>query len=699
MLRDTHFIVAATLVFALGCTPSARPAAPEPAATADPASASAAAQLQARPDTTLIPRSVLLGNPEREAPALSPDGQKLLFLAPVQGVLNVWVGPVDRLAEARPITQDARRGIRLAFWSASDERVLYMQDRDGDENWRLYAVDPATAEAIDLTVLPNVRSLPVNISDDRPHELVVAMNDRDPAWYDLYNVDIRTAKRRLLVKNDQQLNRFLVDDDLKPRFADRSTAAGGLDLLALKGKRWQPVFAVELADEQTTHALGINVAGTTLYLTDSRGRETAALVARDLKTGKERVLAEHPKAGFAAVIEDRTTHRPLAAAFTHLRQEWQALDPAVEPDLAALRGAADGEFTVISQSRDSQRWVVEYQVDDGPSRYYLYDRADRRAKLLFVADAELAAEKLAKMRSVVIAARDGLELVSYYTLPVGSDADGDGLPDAPLPTVLLVHGGPWHRDTWGFSVEHQWLANRGYAVLSVNFRGSTGFTKSFLNAGDHEMGRKMHEDLLDAVGWAVDRRITDPARVAIMGASYGGYAALVGLTVTPETFACGVDIVGPSNLETLLQSFPPYWGATRLRFLTRWGDPNTEEGRALLRERSPLHRVAAIQRPLLIGQGVNDVRVKQQESDQIVAAMQDKRLPVTYVLYPDEGHGFARPENRISFLAITEAFLARCLGGPYQPIGADFQGASLVVKTGAEHVPGLPEALKAAGKP
>ncbi len=687
---------------ALGCAPKAGPAAPDAspgaAGAAAPASTSAAAPAAARPDTTLIPRAVLFGNPDREAPELSPDGEQLLYLAPVAGVLNVWVGATDRIDEAKPVTQDQLRGIRVAWWSPGGERVLYLQDRDGDENWRLYAVDPASAKVVDLTPYPNVRAVPVKTSDRNSAEVVVGLNDRDPAWHDLYAVDVRTGKRRLILKNDQSLSSFVVDDAFKLRFAGRWTADGGMELLAPKGKQWQQVLAVGIADERTTTAFGIDTAATTLYLEDSRGRETSALVARDLKTGKEQVLAEHPKASFDNWLIDRKTQRPLAASFTHLRQEWRVIDPAVEADLAALRAVADGEFTVVSQTRDGQRWVVKYDVDDGPSRYYLYGRKDRQSRLLFTSDAELAAQKLAKMHPVVIPARDGLELVSYYTLPLAADPDGDGQPNAPLPTVLLVHGGPWYRDVWGFSPHHQWLASRGYAVISVNFRGSTGFTKSFINAGDHEMGGKMHDDLLDAVDWAARRRISDPARVAIMGGSYGGYATLVGLTKTPETFACGVDIVGPSNLETLLKSVPPYWVAVGMRFAARWGDLKTEEGRKLLHDRSPLHRVEAIKRPLLIGQGANDPRVRQPESDQIVAAMQARRLPVTYVLYPDEGHGFQRPENDISFNAITEAFLARCLGGPYQPIGDDFEGASLLVKTGAEHVPGLGEALGAAGK-
>lgn len=652
----------------------------------------------ARADGSLIPRAMLFGNPERESPAISPDGARLLFLAPVQGVMNVWVGPVDRPDEARAITQETTRPIRTALWSAGGDRVLYLQDRGGDENWHVYASDPASGKTVDLTPYAGVRANLEGLSDRRPHEVLIGMNDRDPAWHDLYRVDVRTGKRTLIHRNEQRLRTYVVDEDFKLRFADRSTPDGGKELLAPKGKDVAPVFAVGQADELTTAPLTVDRAGKTLYLLDSRGRETAALVARDVKTGEETVLADNPKAGAGALIFERATRRPLAVAFTHLRQAWRAVDKSVEADLAALAKLAEGEFYVVSQSRDDSKWVVQYKFDDGPNRYYLYDRASKAAKLLFTADAELAAQKLAKMRSVVIRARDKLELVSYYTLPPGSDPDNDGVPDAPLPLVLLVHGGPWGRDSWGFVPTHQWLASRGYAAMSVNFRGSTGFTKSHVNAGDREWAAKMHDDLLDAVGWAEHYKIADAGRVAIMGGSYGGYATLVGLTFTPERFACGVDIVGPSNLETLIKSIPPYWASIAAMFATRMGDASTEEGRKMLYERSPLHRVEAIKRPLLIAQGANDPRVKQAESDQIVAAMRAKGLPVTYVLYPDEGHGFHRPENKVSFNAVAEAFLAGCLGGPYQPIGDDFNNSSLTVPAGAEHVPGLAEALRAAGK-
>jgi dipeptidyl aminopeptidase/acylaminoacyl peptidase len=336
---------------------------------------------------------------------------------------------------------------------------------------------------------------------------------------------------------------------------------------------------------------------------------------------------------------------------------------------------------------------VAYVLSDGPIRYYRYDRAKKKAKFLFTNQEALESLKLAPMTPVLIKSRDGLELVSYLSLPRAADPDGDGKPAQPLPMVLLVHGGPWARDSWRLNPTHQWLASRGYAVLSVNYRGSTGFGKRFVNQSNMEWAGKMHDDLLDAVRWAADQRIADPKQVAIMGGSYGGYATLVGLTFTPDAFACGVDIVGPSNLVTLLETIPPYWAPMVEMFTKRVGDHRTEDGKKLLLSRSPLSRADQIRRPLLIGQGANDPRVKQAESDQIVKAMKERGIPVTYVLFPDEGHGFARPENRTSFNAIAETFLAQCLGGPYQPIGDDFKGSSVTVPAGAEAIHDLPAAL------
>jgi dipeptidyl aminopeptidase/acylaminoacyl peptidase len=439
--------------------------------------------------------------------------------------------------------------------------------------------------------------------------------------------------------------------------------------------------------------VGFDGTGDVLYMKESRGRDTAALVARRLPSGEATLLAEDPQADAADVMRHPTERHVQAVSFVYDRERWQVLDPAIEPDLAYLRTVADGEVEVISRTLDDRFWIVLYLVDDGPARYHLYDREQRAARFLFTNRRDLEGQPLAKMLPAVVRARDGLNLVSYYTLPLNSDGDGDGIPDRPLPMVLVPHGGPWGRDFWGYDPWHQWLANRGYAVLCVNFRSSTGFGKTFVNAGNYQWGGKIMEDQIDAVHWAVERGIADPARVAVMGGSFGGYSTLGGLTFTPEVFACGVDIVGPSNLITLLESIPPYWQPMLDMFTSRVGDPRTEEGRALLRKHSPLSYADRICRPLLIGQGANDPRVKQAEADQIVSAMQAKGIPVTYVLYPDEGHGFARPENNLSFNAIAEIFLARCLGGRYEPIGGDFAGSSLTVPVGAEEVPGVGEAL------
>jgi dipeptidyl aminopeptidase/acylaminoacyl peptidase len=343
---------------------------------------------------------------------------------------------------------------------------------------------------------------------------------------------------------------------------------------------------------------------------------------------------------------------------------------------------------------------VAYILDNGPVKFYRYVRnPERKMVFLFNNRDDLANYPLVKMHDRVIKSRDGLDLVCYLSLPPGADPDGDGVPERPLPMVLDVHGGPWARDDWGFNPQHQWLANRGYAVLNVNFRGSTGFGKEFINAANGEWAGKMHEDLLDGVKWAIDERIAEKDKIAIMGGSYGGYATLVGLTYTPDTFACGVDIVGPSSLVTLLEHVPDYWQPFMPIMKDRVGDVETEEGRAELLQRSPLLLTHKIKRPLLIGQGKHDPRVTQLEADQIVQAMTDKRIPVTYVLYPDEGHGFRRPENSKSFNAVTEAFLAKQLGGRFEPVGNDFQGSRITVPTGADQVPGLEEALAEMHKP
>ncbi len=647
-----------------------------------------------QPDATpLIPREVLFGNPDKITVRLSPDGTRISYLAPVDGVLNVWVGPADDPGAAEPVTNDTDRGVRTYFWAYTSEHVLYLQDQAGDENWRVYSVNLETDEITDLTPLEGVQARIQAVSQKFPGEILIALNDRDPTLHDIYRVNITTGERSLVMENEGFLG-FTTDDDYNVRFAERLTSDGGNEIFqTTENGSWELFMEIATDDLLTTGIVGFDKTGTILYMIDSRNRNTAAFFAMDLKTDEQTLIAEDSHADTSDLMIHPTEKIVQAVAFTYERRHWQIIDESIAGDLDYLNTVADGDVEVVSRTLDDNYWMVAYEMDDGPVLYYRYDREERGAEFLFTHRKALEGLTLAKMHPVVIKSRDGLDMVSYYTLPIGSDSDSDGRPDEPLPLVLFVHGGPWARDNWGYNSVHQWLANRGYAVLSVNFRGSTGFGKEFANAGNLEWGGKMHDDLIDAVNWTVQEDIADPDRVAIMGGSYGGYATLWGITNTSDTFACGVDIVGPSNLITLFETVPPYWQPAIELFATRMGDARTEDGRAFLAGRSPLTYVDQIEKPLLIGQGANDPRVKQAESDQIVQAMQDANIPVTYILYTDEGHGFARPENRLSFYAVTDAFLAEHLGGRYEPIGDDLEGSSIIVQSGAEEVPGLAEAI------
>ncbi|MCB1623217.1 MAG: S9 family peptidase [Pseudomonadales bacterium] len=643
-------------------------------------------------EARLIARDALFGNPDKAQARISPDGHYNSFIAPRNGVLNVYLAPVGKIAEAKPITNDQKRGIRQHFWAYTNRHVLFLQDEGGDENWHLYVVDIDTGKQRDLTPFKGVTAQVVGLSWKRPGVVLVGINDRVPEWHDLYEVDLVTGARKLIERNEQEFAGYEVDSDLVPRLALK-TGADSNDILRRTDKGWQPLISYGRADSLTTNLITIEGDGAHALMLSSIDRDKAALVRIDLATGKQSQIASSERADIERIWLEPKTYRPQAYGIDYLKPEITPLVDAVKDDIVLLRGKLGESFDVTSRTLADDRWIVATDEPQAPAVSYLYDRKNKQLDKLFEMRPQLSGAPLVPMQAIEIRSRDGLSLVSYLSLPPGSDQNGDGRPDAPVPLVLNVHGGPWARESYGFDPEHQWLANRGYAVLSVNYRGSTGFGKGFINAGNREWAGKMHEDLMDAVEWAIKEKIAQPAKVAIYGGSYGGYATLVGLTFTPDTFACGVDIVGPSNLNTLLATIPPYWKSFFEEFATRVGDPRTEEGKKLLAERSPLTHVDAIKRPLLIAQGANDPRVKKDEADQIVAAMTAKKLPVTYVLYPDEGHGFARPQNRTSFYAISEGFLSKCLGGRYQPVGDDFKGASLEVLDGASYVPGLEAAL------
>jgi len=653
------------------------------------------ARTRAAEQAPLIPRDVLFGNPDKANVQLSPDGKHLSYIAPVNGVLNVWVRPVDKPDAAKAVTKDTHRGIRNYFWAFTNNHVLYVQDKDGDENWHVYCVDLRDDKITDLTPIPGVQARVEEVSHKIPGEILIGINDRDPKLHDIHRVNLSTAERKLVIENTENFVGYVTDDDFKVRFAVKMTPDGGSEVFQRTDDgKWESYTKVTMEDNMTTNPVGLDKAGDNIYMVDSRGRNTAALTLVNIKSKESKVLAEDPRADVSGTMVHPTEKNVQAVQSNFERVKWQILDKSIEGDIEALRKVADGDFNITSRTLDDSKWIVAYVMDNGPVRYYSYDRKDKKANFLFTNKADLEKAPLSNMRPVTLKSRDGLNLVCYYTLPPWTDSDKDGKPSEALPMVLLVHGGPWARDSWGLNSMHQWLANRGYAVMSVNYRGSTGFGKEFINKSNMEWAGKMHDDLIDAVDWAVKQKIADEKKVGIMGGSYGGYATLVGLTFTPDKFACGVDIVGPSNIITLLNTIPPYWAPMIETFTKRVGDHRTEDGRKLLTERSPLNRVDQIKKPLLIGQGANDPRVKQSESDQIVDAMKKKNIPVTYVLFSDEGHGFARPENRMAFNAVAELFLSKHLGGRSESMSEDVSGSTIAVPTGAEFVPGLPKSIK-----
>jgi dipeptidyl aminopeptidase/acylaminoacyl peptidase len=619
--------------------------------------------------SSLIPRAHLFGNPSRAAAQISPDGRWLSWLAPADGVLNVWVAPLDAPHDAHPITRERARGVTSYCWTCDERCLLYLQDVGGNENFQLFAVDPVTCIERELTPFPAVAARIQRISRHVRDRVLVALNRRDVRFHDLHVLDLASGALTLVEENTGFAS-YVTDDRYGVRLAVRLAPDGGREILRRDGGDWERWLRFDPADASVSSSGHLDRAGTSLFLRDSRGRETAALVRIDLASGATTLLAEDDRADIGGVLTDIETLEPIAYSVTTERVRYAALVPHIEFDLDFLRRQDIGDWAVQSRTEADDIWVVTAQSDTRPGIAYIYDRRAGTLRELYRGRPELHGAPLAAMRPVTIRSRDGLDLVSYLTLP------NDARPGVPCPMVLLVHGGPWSRDQFGFQPRHQWLANRGYAVLSVNFRGSTGFGKRFVDAGNREWGRRMDDDLLDGVAWAIEQKIADPRRIAIMGWSYGGYATLVGLTRNPDVYACGIDVVGPSNLETLLRTIPPYWEAIRAQLCNAIGDPDTEDGRRLAHERSPLFQAHRIAKPLLIAQGANDPRVKQAESDRMVEALEANGIPVTYALFPDEGHGFGRPENSIAFCATAEAFLARHLGGRAEPIRPEEIAAS-----------------------
>ncbi len=677
----------------------------------------------------LIPRSVLFGNPDKVAVKISHDGQNTSYIAPHNGVLNIFLAKGNKLDTAKPITNDTHRGIRSYFWSYDNKHIVYSQDTNGDENHHLFSINIDTEELAELTNLPGAKAMVNSLSKNFPDYAVVMLNYRRKDFFDLHLLNIKNHELKLIYQNNSYTN-LQIDEDFQIRFGTVNLPDGSsrYDIFKKQSKsipeliklieanatesevenfiqdiqdvQYSEFMTISPEDIYTTAVVGFSKDYEKIYMLDSRDRDKAGLFEFNISNNDKKLIFASDQSDIHDVIQDPITKEIQAVASNYAREKWKFFDPKLERTFKSILDniKTDSDIQITSRSLDDKVWIVAVDSDTAPPQYYKVNTDTEKVEFLFSGDTKLSQYELSQMHPVLIKSRDNINLVSYLTLPkdvkILTDTTYDGnilknvKTDKKTPLVVYVHGGPTARDEWGLDKTHQWLADRGYAVLSVNYRGSTGFGKDFINAGNGEWSGKMHDDIIDAANWAVSSGITMQDKIAIMGGSYGGYAALVGLTFTPEFFTCAIDIVGPSNLVTLLESIPPYWQPA-IENLNRkiGGHLNTEEGKKNLMDRSPINFVDNICKPLLVAQGANDPRVKQAESDQIVNTMKAKNIPVIYALYPDEGHGFARPENRLSFYVLTEYFLNEHMGGSVEKVCDEFQGCSLKLEAGRELLP------------
>ena len=628
----------------------------------------------------LIDRDLIFGNPEIAGAQLSPDGRYIAFLKPWNDTRNVYVKGVDEpFAAARLMTTETKRPVAGYLWTQDSKFIVYAKDHDGDENFNVYAVDPSARPTSgyeappsrDLTGLKGVRVMLYDAPKADPDVLYIGLNDRDKAWHDLYKLRISTGEKTLVRKNTDRITGWSFDLKGQLRLATRSADNGDNEIMRVDADKFTLVYSCSVFE--TCNPLHFRPDGSHLYMQTNKGTDLVLLVQFDTQTGKTEMVESDPlgKVDLGGALFSEKNDELIETWYTDDRPKIYFKDKAFGDDNHWIENQFPGkEIRVVSRTRDEQLWLVTVASDTEPGETFLFNRKAHTLAPQYKVWEKLPRTDLAEMKYVRYKSSDGLEIPAYLTLP-------KGVPPTNLPTLILPHGGPWGRDFWGYNQLAQFFANRGYAVLMPNFRGSTGYGRKFLDAGNLEWGGKMQDDLTWGVKYLVAEGIADPKRVGILGGSYGGYATLAGVAFTPDLYAAAVDIVGPSNLITLLESIPPYWEAARKVFAVRMGDSNTPEGKKLLMDESPLNSADKIKTPLLVAQGANDPRVNRREAEQIVIALRDRGFNVEYILAPDEGHGFARPINNMALFMEAEKFLAAHLGGRYQEGGTAEEVARL----------------------
>ncbi len=619
----------------------------------------------------IIDRELFFGDPEISGAQISPDGKFIAFIKPFKGTRNVWVkGTEESFDKAKPITADTTRPIPAYFWSRDGKYILFVQDKAGDENYLVYAVNPADAPpagqdvpaARNLTNLKGVRAEIVGVPRDEPDLLYVAINDRDKAWHDLYKVKISSGERTLIRQNTDRITGWVFDLKGQLRIATRSTDSGDTEVLRVDDKGFTKVYSCNVFE--TCYPIRFHKDGQRVYFETNKGADTdlTKLELFNPTSGKEELVESDPlkRVDLGGTSFSEVSDELIVTTYQDERTRIYWKDKAFEADYKLLQKQLPGkEIAFASSTKDERLWLLAAYSDTEPGERYLFDRQTKKLTLQYRVREKLNRDYLAPMKAVHYKSSDGLEIPAYLTLPKGAASKN-------LPVVIFPHGGPWARDGWGYNPFAQFWANRGYAVLQPNFRGSTGYGKKFIDAGNKQWGDKMQDDITWGVKYLVAEGIADPKHVGIMGGSYGGYATLAGVTFTPDLYAGAVDYVGPSNLITLLENIPPYWESARQVFYQRMGDPNSPEGKAQLNRQSPLNSANKIKTPLLVVQGANDPRVNKREADQIVIALRDRGFPVEYIVAPDEGHGFARPVNNMAMFSEAEKFFAKYLGGRFQ---------------------------------